>query len=312
VSYSLGYDQAEQLITSQASPGVPSSTYVNQNYFAYDVAANRTGVQLNNVNRVKLGGTVTTGNALTITVNNLALTGGLKAITYTVVGGDTLSTIATKFAAQITADTDMQANGINASANGAVMSIKSASPNITSYAQSTSGGATETISLGVTGNFVENAVIGGSKTTGNTVTITVSDAALSGGQTAITNTVLAADTLTTIATGLKNAINANAGLTTAGITATSAGTAITIKSTSANATIFSIDKCGRDRNYFALHQSEWPADNRTGRHTNHRRYHHHYCLRCWVNWRIQGRHLYSFSRRHINQHCHRPSSCAHR
>ena len=82
------------------------------------------------------------------------------------------------------------------------MSIKSVSPNITSYTQSTSGGATETITLGVTGNFVENAVIGGTKTTGNTVTITVSDAALSGGQTAITYTVLAADTLTTIATGL--------------------------------------------------------------------------------------------------------------
>jgi len=153
VNYSLGYDLAGQLISSQASPGGPSSTYLGQNYFAYDSAANRTGVQLSSVTRVKLGGTVTTGNTMTLTVNNSALTGGLKALTYTVVGGDTLSTIATKFAALITADTDMQTNGINASANAAVMSIKSASPNITAYTQSTSGGATETISVGVTGNL---------------------------------------------------------------------------------------------------------------------------------------------------------------
>jgi RHS repeat-associated protein len=239
VNLNLGYDQAGQLTSSQTGSGGPSTAYLNQNYFAYDAASNRTALQQNSVNRVKLGGTVTAGNVLTITVKDPSLSGGNTAVNYTVVGGDTLSTIATKLAAALTADSSLLALGVNATANGSVMSIKSASPNITTYAQSTSGGATTTIVLGVTSNFVENAVIGGTKTTGNILTIAVSDAAMSGGQTAINYTVLAGDTLTTMATGLKNAINANAGLTAAGITATSAGTAITIKSTSANATTYS-------------------------------------------------------------------------
>ncbi|MDP3510578.1 MAG: RHS repeat-associated core domain-containing protein [Candidatus Melainabacteria bacterium] len=239
VNLNLGYDQAGQLTSLQTGSGGPSNAYLNQNYFAYDAASNRTGVQQNSVNRVKLGGTVTTGDTLTITVKDSSLAGGQEAVNYTVIGGDTLSTIATKFAAAITANTNLQTLGVNASASGSVMSLKSASPNMTTYAQSTSGGATETISLGVTNNFVENAVIGGTKTTGNILTITVLDPALSGGLTAISYTVLAGDTLTTMTTGLKNAINANAGLTAAGITATSVGTAITIKSTSANATTYS-------------------------------------------------------------------------
>ena len=73
--------------------------------------------------------------------------GGAKAINYTVQTGDTLSSIATGLATAITADTDMQALGVNASTNGAVLSIKSTSSNITTYAQSTSVGATETISI---------------------------------------------------------------------------------------------------------------------------------------------------------------------
>ncbi|MDP3508980.1 MAG: RHS repeat-associated core domain-containing protein, partial [Candidatus Melainabacteria bacterium] len=239
VNLNLGYDQAGQLTSSQTGSGGPSNAFLNQNYFAYDAASNRTAVQQNSVNRVKLGGAVTTGDTLTITVKDSGLAGGQEAVNYTVVGGDTLSTIATKLAAAITANANLQALGVNASANGSVMSIKSASPNITTYAQSTSGGATESISLGATNNFVENAVIGGTKTTGNVLTITVLDPALSGGLTAINYTVLSGDTLTTMATGLKNAINANAGLTAAGITATSVGTAITIKSTSSNATTYS-------------------------------------------------------------------------
>jgi RHS repeat-associated protein len=239
VNLNLGYDEAGQLTSSQTGSGGPSASYLKQDYFAYDVAANRTGVQQNSVNRVKFGGTVTTGNTLTITVKDSSLTGGQEAVTYTVVGGDTLSTIATKLAAAITANANLMALGVNASANGSMMSIKAASANITTYAQSTNVGATETITLGVTNNFVENAVISGTKTTGNTLTITVMDAALSGGSASITYTVLAGDTLTTMTTGLKNAINANAGLAAAGITATSVGTVITIKSTSSNATTYS-------------------------------------------------------------------------
>ncbi len=239
LNYSLNYDLAGQLTSSQAASGGASPSYLKQNYYAYDLASNRTAVQQNNVNRVKIGGTVTTGNTLTITVSNAGLVGGQDAVKYTVLATDSLSTIASGLAEAITADAKLQAIGVNAATNGSVMSIKSSSPLATTYAQSTSGGATETISLGVTTNFVENAVIGGSKTTGDTVTITVSDPALSGGQTAITYTALSADTLATIATELTAAINGSSSLTTLGVTATSAGTAITIKSASSNATTYS-------------------------------------------------------------------------
>ena len=196
-------------------------------------------MQQSTVTRALIGGTITAGNTLTVTVNNASLSGGQENVTYTVQSGDTLSTAASGLAAAITADTNLQAIGVNASTNSAMISIKSASPKLSTYARATSGGATETISLGITGNFVENAVIGGTKTTGNTLTITVSAPALSGGHTAITYAVLSSDTLTTIAAGLKTAINASSSLSTLGVTATSVGTVITIKSTSSNATTYS-------------------------------------------------------------------------
>ena len=238
LNYALGYDQAGQLVSAQASGGALSQAMLNQNYYAYDLASNRIAAQSSSITRAKIAGTVTVGNMLTITVNDSGLTGGSKAINYTVQAGDTLSSIATGLAAAITADTDMQALGVNSSTNGAVLSIKSTSSNITTYAQSTSVGATETITLGVTGNFVENAIIAGTKKTGDTLTITVRDPALSGGQTAITYTVLSTDTLTTVATGLKTAINANTGLQAIGVSATSAGTVVTLRSNSVNATTY--------------------------------------------------------------------------
>ncbi|MBK7837295.1 MAG: LysM peptidoglycan-binding domain-containing protein [Candidatus Obscuribacter sp.] len=100
---------------------------------------------------------------LTITVTDSGLTGGSKAINYTVQSGDTLTTIATKMAEAITVDTDLQALTVSASSNGAIISIKSTSPNVTSFAASTSGGATTAIAMGVTDNVVENASIGGTR-----------------------------------------------------------------------------------------------------------------------------------------------------
>jgi RHS repeat-associated protein len=237
-SYSLGYDQAGQLTTSQGSGGNPSPSYLKQNYYAYDLASNRIGNQSSSVTRVGIGGTVTTGNTITLTVTNSALTGGSEAVTYTVVAGDTLSSIAANLASAVTRDSALQAAGINAAANGSVLSVKSVSPNVTSYAGSTSGGATETVTVDFTANFVESVVIGGTKTTGNIVTVNVIDPALTGGKVAITYTVLSGDTLASIATGLKNAINANSSLTSLGVSATVAGQVVTIRSASGNATTY--------------------------------------------------------------------------
>ncbi|MCA0314798.1 MAG: LysM peptidoglycan-binding domain-containing protein [Candidatus Melainabacteria bacterium] len=238
LNYALDYDQAGQLVSASASGGPLSPNYLKQYYYAYDSASNRTGVQTSTVTRGRVSGTVTAGNVLTVTVTDQSLSSGSKAINYTVVGGDTLSTIATKMAAAIAADADMINIGVTASANAAVLSIKSASPNVTSYSASTSGGATASIALNATDNFVENAVIGGTKKTGDILTITFKDPALSGGSKNVNYTVLAADTLTTIATALRNAINADTALQAIGVTATSTGTTITIRSTSQNATTY--------------------------------------------------------------------------
>ena len=78
-----------------------SPNYLKQYYYGYDSASNRTGVQTSTVTRGMVSGTITAGNVLTVTVTDQALSSGSKAINYTVVGGDTLSTIATKMAAAI-------------------------------------------------------------------------------------------------------------------------------------------------------------------------------------------------------------------
>lgn len=239
LNYALGYDLAGQLTSAAASGGPQSANYQKQYYYAYDSASNRTGVQQSTVTKVKLGGTVTTSDVLTITVVDPGISGGSQAINYTVQGGDTLTSIATALAAAITSNSNLQTLGVDASSNGSVISIKSASRDITTYTSSTSGGSTETISLNVTDNFVENAQIGGTKTTSDVLTIKFIDPALSGGSKSISYTVQAGDTLTTIATGIKTAINADSALSTAGITSTSAGTVVTIRSTSANATTYS-------------------------------------------------------------------------
>jgi len=238
LNYALDYDQAGQLVSAAASGGPLSPNYLKQYYYAYDSASNRTGMQTSTVTRGRVSGTVTAGNVLTVTVTDQSLSSGSKAINYTIAGGDTLSTIATKMAAAIAADADMINIGVTASANAAVLSIKSASPNVTSYSASTSGGATASITLNATDNFVENAVIAGTKKTGDILTITFKDPALSGGSKNVNYTVLAADNLTTIATALRNAINADTALQAIGVTATSTGTTITIRSTSQNATTY--------------------------------------------------------------------------
>jgi len=234
----IGYDLAGQLSSVQSNYGSASPPFANQYYYNYDNASNRTGVQKTTCQTARIGGTKTTGNTITITVSDPGLTGGSEAVTYTVLSGDTLTTIASGLAAAITADTHLQTIGVNAVSTSTLVTIQSASKSITTYAASTSGGATETVTLGGTLNGTENAVIGGTKTTGNTLTITVHDTGLTGGQEAVTYTVLSADTLTTIATGLAAAINADTHLQAIGVTATSASTVVSVKSTSVNATTY--------------------------------------------------------------------------
>ena len=66
--------------------------------------------------------------------------------------------------------------------------------------------------------------VGGSITNGDTVTLTVTLGTLSGGSRAVTYPVVTADTTTTVAAGVANAVNNDPVLQAAGITATMGGT----------------------------------------------------------------------------------------
>jgi YD repeat-containing protein len=238
--HNFQYDNAGQLVSDQVGSGAPVAPFSKEFHYAYDLAANRKSVQQHTVETLRLGGTVTTGNVLTLTVKDPALSGGQKAVSYTVAAGNTMTVIAQNLARNINQDTALQAIGVSANAQSGktFINIRSASANLTTYTASTSGGATVTMNFGIWRNGLWNASIGGTKTTGDILTITVKDTALAGGQQAINYTVLAGDTLTTIATGLKNAINANANLIALGVTATSVGTDISISSNSKNVTSY--------------------------------------------------------------------------
>ena len=95
-----------------------------------------------------VGGTVTVGNVLTVTVFDAGLSGGQKSINYTVPSGATLTSIATGIRNAINADTALAAVGVTATSAAAVVTLTSTSVNVTTYTKSTSGGATVTLALG--------------------------------------------------------------------------------------------------------------------------------------------------------------------
>ena len=77
---------------------------------------------------------------------------------------------------------------------------------------------------------VQTVTVGGSKTTGDTLSLTFTSAGITGSPVVVPYIVLSGDTLTTIATAFKNAINANSALGAAGIAATSSGMVVTVTS----------------------------------------------------------------------------------
>ncbi len=124
------YNSSQQLLTvTDANGKITTNTYTG-------------------TSTATIGGTVTTGNTVTITVFDAGLAGGQKAKTYTVLAGDTLTTIATGLKNAINGDSSLTAIGVTATSSAAVTTLKSTSVNVTSYTSSTSGGATETITLG--------------------------------------------------------------------------------------------------------------------------------------------------------------------
>jgi hypothetical protein len=177
-THALQYDAAGQLIAAQAGAGAPPAPFVEQHYFNYDAAANRTSVQRDTIQNALVGGTVTNGDNVSITVADTGLSGGQQAVGYTVAGGDTLTTIAGKLAANFSANANLQAIGVSATASGTTIAIRSVSPNVTTYSY-TQGGNTETVDFGIN-KTAQNITIGGTGST-KTITIRVHDASPSGG-----------------------------------------------------------------------------------------------------------------------------------
>jgi len=186
-----------------------------------------------------IGGTVTTGDILTITVLDAGLTGGQESVSYTVNSVDSLSSIAAGLAGALNADTHLQAIGVSATSLATAAHIQSASSNVTSYSQSTSNAATETIALTANLNAAVAATVGGTATLSDVLIITVHDVALPSGQDAVSYQVKSGDTLTTIASGLAAAINSDTTLQSIGVTGSSSGPVATIQSFSSNQTTYS-------------------------------------------------------------------------
>ncbi len=119
-----------------------------QSQFVYDVSTERLLSVIVNTNWLAtIGGSPTASDVLTITVTDAGIGGGSKAKNYTVQGGDTLEDIAQGLADAINADSELEDLAITAKAIDKVISLNTAAGNTTSFSQSTSGGATETITL---------------------------------------------------------------------------------------------------------------------------------------------------------------------
>ena len=125
------------------------------------------------------------------------------------------------------------------------MKIKSTSPNVTSYAGSVTGAGTEKIAVGVNSNAVQSATIGlvgagYTSTSGDQFQIKVYDAGLTGGVEIVTpSPVSGGATLSQIATSIASAITNDTNLQALGVSASSAGPVVSIKSTSSNLTTYS-------------------------------------------------------------------------
>ena len=187
-----------------------------------------------------VGGTVTVGNTLTVVAYDSGLTGGQEPVSYMVQSGDTLTSIASSIASKINADTNLQGIGVSASSSSTVITINSASPNVTTWTGGVSSSATETLTVGLPANGTTTAAIGGTAHSTDVLTLTVYDAGLTGGSEPVSYTVSSTDTLATIANALKNAINSDSHLSGIGVTAsyTSPTTVINISSTSVNNTSY--------------------------------------------------------------------------
>ncbi|NJL70779.1 MAG: hypothetical protein HC888_03815 [Candidatus Competibacteraceae bacterium] len=153
--------------------------------------------------------------------------------------GDTPALIAAALTSAINANANLQAVAVSATASGQVITLNSNSLNETTYRASTNSTATEVVALNIPPNGVQTAAVGGTITAGDTLTVTVFDAGLSGGSKVNTYTVQSGDTLASVATGIAAMLNGDSSLTGIGVSAAAVSTVVNISSASVNATTYS-------------------------------------------------------------------------
>lgn len=163
--------------------------------------------------QVELSGVVGVGDTIPLVFTNTNIAAFPITKTYTVVAGDTLASIAAGVVALVNADTTLEANGVMATAegNGFAVTQQGVIGNSTtlSCTPGHGGGGSEAIAF----TPASGTLAGGAGQVGG---VTVSQA------------VTTAQSTTTVATNLKNAINANVDLVALGITATSSGAIVTL------------------------------------------------------------------------------------
>jgi len=202
----------QALIYDEADPTMPPSIQTASP--AQNLAANP---RANASATATIGGSVTTGDILTIEMQNTVFPGGVISHTYTTVGGDTVTTIAEALAALFDNDPIAQGFNVETTVAGAVITFNHAGPvgNFTTLVAPNLEKATITIA--------------GTALTGDQIAVLFVGPNVNGGAPVlVTQAVTTGQSATTIAGNLVTALGANAALVAASITAANVAGVITL------------------------------------------------------------------------------------
>ncbi len=166
-----------------------------------------------------IGGTFTANDVVTVRVTHGLLPNGFLEKSYTVQGGDTASVVADALTKAFNDDATAMAHGLYADVAAGAITFNWPSV-IGNFA----------VLTGWADAAAETITIGGTATATDTLNVRFSGGALAA-PVSVQATVTGAESTTDMATAVKNAINANATLAAAGITATSAAAVVTLVAT---------------------------------------------------------------------------------
>lgn len=198
------------------------------------------------------GSSFAPGDVVALTITNAAVAGLPQTVIYTLGSGESATTIATGLKNLINANSTLSAASISATSAAGALTISHqgalgnstaitpsilAVGNLTTIVSAVTGTGNETVAIAGSPGSVTATVGGTSFVSGDTVSLTFGNPDLTSFPVKITYTLGAGESITTIATGLKNLINANANLTAVGIAATSSSAIVTITQTIGNETV---------------------------------------------------------------------------